>query len=86
MISPMDLKTLYQQLTPTQRRLLAAKVGINPTYLHHISTGWTRLKNGRVHRAKPSVQLIGKLVEADKRLTLKALLAEAMERPGEEQA
>jgi hypothetical protein len=51
-------------LTPSERKALAAKVEANPVYL------WQCGKGLRV----PSLKLAQKLIEAEPRLTLKALL------------
>jgi transcriptional regulator with XRE-family HTH domain len=51
-------------LTPQERRDLAQKVGCNPVYLWQIATS----------RRTPSLALLKKLSEADKRLTPSSFL------------
>lgn len=58
------------QLTPKERRDLAKKVGADPVYLWQCGAGL---------RA-PSLELAEKLMKADKRLTVKGLLAPKVER------
>jgi hypothetical protein len=70
----MDLKTLYDRLSEEQREALAARVDINPAYLRQLATGWVRPQRGK--RVRPSLELIQRLVEADKRLKTEHLVRE----------
>lgn len=64
----MRLAQLYQDLNEDGRKALAAATGIQPGYLWQIATHW---KN-----KKPSLDLVGKLVKAEPRLTADDLIAE----------
>jgi hypothetical protein len=64
----MKLAQLYQDLDEDGRKALAAATGIKPGYLWQIATHW---KN-----KKPSLDLVGKLVDAEPRLTAADLIAE----------
>ena len=59
----MDLKTLFEELSPGEKILLSQRVPANLNYLFQISGG---------HR-KPSPAMARRLVAADPRLTLEAL-------------
>ena len=67
----MRLHDLYQKLTTAQRQALAKKAGVDAGYLWQIATRW----RGR----KPSLVLVQRLVDADRRLTVADLLAEFSE-------
>lgn len=54
----MNLRTLYEKLTGDQRRELASKAGINPEYLYQLAT----------KRRVPSLAMLVKLAQADRRL------------------
>ncbi|MFA6180383.1 MAG: hypothetical protein WC696_12290 [Candidatus Methylopumilus sp.] len=58
------------QLTPKERRDLAAKVDADPVYLWQCGAGLR----------SPSLKLAQKLMKADKRLTVAGLLAPQIER------
>ena len=64
----MRLRDRYAQLTTAQRRELAQKAGIGEKYLYQIAVRW----RGR----RPSLLVMSRLAEADKKLTLKDLVAE----------
>ena len=70
----MDLKTLYDRLSEDQREALAARVDVSPGYLRQLATGWVRPQRGK--RVRPSIELIQRLVEADKRLKTADLVRE----------
>lgn len=64
----MKLRDLYASLDKEARDALAAKVGIKPAYLWQIATQWS----GK----KPSLDVLKKLADADKRLTVVGLVNE----------
>lgn len=64
----MRLAQLFGDLDEDGRKALAAAAQISPGYLWQIATQW----KGK----KPSLDLIGKLVQADSRLTPEDLVAE----------
>jgi len=64
----MRLIDLYEKLDSTQRKHLAEKAGVDAGYLWQIGTHW----NNR----RPSVTVIQRLVDADRRLTSRDLVAE----------
>lgn len=67
----MKLSDLYQSLDQIGRKALAEKAGVDPGYLWQIATQW----RGK----KPSVDVIGRLVKADRRLKASDLIAEFSE-------
>lgn len=67
----MKLSDLYQSLDQEGRKALAMKAGIDAGYLWQIATKW----RGK----KPSVDVIAKLVRADRRLKAADLIAEFAE-------
>lgn len=69
----MRLAQLYQDLDEDGRKALATAAEISTGYLWQLATHW----KGK----KPSVDLIGKLVAADERLTPSDLVAEFTEKP-----
>src|SRR5205085_11577707 len=69
----MRLAQLYQDLDDDGRKALAASVCISPGYLWQIATQW----KGK----KPSLDLLGKFVEAEPRLTATDLVAEFTAKP-----
>jgi hypothetical protein len=71
----MRLSALYEKITPTQRKELAAAAGIAPGYLFQIATRW------RGKRASATV--ISKLAAANKKLKLADLIAEFAATPEE---
>lgn len=64
----MKLSMLYEALSGDERKQLAKKAGISAGYLWQLATRW----NGK----KPTVDLLAKLAEADRRLTVSDLVAE----------
>lgn len=70
----MNLKALHAKLTKEQREELANAAGIKPAYLAQIANGWQR--SGRNTKFRPSLEVLKRLSEADKRLKLKDLVAE----------
>jgi len=75
----MKLSDLYQSLDQEGRKALAMKAGIDAGYLWQIATKW----RGK----KPSVDVIAKLVRADRRLKAADLIAEfAEEAPAKDSA
>lgn len=68
----MKLKDLYPKLSVQKREQLARAAGTSPGYLWQLATGW----RGK----RPSVELIGKLAAADKRLKIAHLVEEFAER------
>lgn len=64
----MNLRELYDTLDQDQRAALAARAGIKPPYLWQIATQWS----GR----KPSLEVLKKLADADKRLSVSELVSE----------
>lgn len=67
----MKLSDLYQSLDQEGRKALAMKAGVDAGYLWQIATKW----RGK----KPSVDVIAKLVRADRRLKAADLIAEFSE-------
>lgn len=67
----MRLADLYPQLNASERTAIADKCGTTPAYLWQLSTRW----RGR----RPSVELLSKLAEADRRLNVSDMLAEFSE-------
>lgn len=74
----MKLKDLYLALDQQERDVLARRADIVPGYLWQIAMRW----RGK----RPSIDVIQRLVSADKRLTLKELLEEFSEAPRERRA
>ena len=76
----MKLSQLFPKLSAAEREDLARKAEINPGYLWQLATGW----RGK----RPSIDLIGRLARADKRLTLTDMVKEFSElaEPKAEQA
>lgn len=72
----MKLNELYQSLDQEARKSLAAKAGVDAGYLWQIATKW----RGK----KPSVDVIARLVRADRRLKASDLIAEFSEEPAKE--
>lgn len=64
----MTLNELYSRLDSKGRHQLAKDAGVDTGYLYQIATQW----RGK----KPSVDVINRLLKADKRLKAKDLLAE----------
>lgn len=64
----MKLSHLYSSLGQEARKELAQKAEIDPGYLWQIATQW----RGK----KPSVEVIGRLCRADRRLKAADLIAE----------
>lgn len=64
----MKLSDLYQSLDQEGRKALAVKAGIDAGYLWQIATKW----RGK----KPSVDVIDRLLQADRRLKAADLIAE----------
>ena len=69
----MKLNDLYQSLDQEGRKSLARKAGVDSGYLWQIATKW----RGK----KPSVDVIARLVRADRRLKAADLVAEFSEEP-----
>lgn len=67
----MKLSDLYQSLDQDGRRALAAKAGVDTGYLWQIATRW----RGK----RPSIDVIARLVRADRRLKAADLIAEYSE-------
>lgn len=67
----MRLSTLFPKLSATEREDLARKAEIDPGYLWQLATRW----RGK----KPSLDVINRLVRADKRLTLTDMVKEFSE-------
>lgn len=67
----MKLADLYPKLTKPERSALAKRAGINSGYLYQLATRW------RGKRA--SLEVIKALADADRRLTVKDLVAEFMQ-------
>ncbi|MFY3577032.1 hypothetical protein ACOTI8_30505 [Achromobacter xylosoxidans] len=64
----MKLKDLYPRLSQKERHALAKKANTDPGYLWQLATGW----RGK----KPSLAMIERLANADRRLTIPHLVAE----------
>lgn len=64
----MKLKDLYPKLSQKERHALAKKANTDPGYLWQLATGW----RGK----KPSLAMIERLANADRRLTIPHLVAE----------
>jgi hypothetical protein len=82
----MKLRDLYPKLSGDERQALAEAVGIKPSYLWQIATGWSPSsgkQKGRIKRA--SIELITKLAQADARLHITDMVAE-FRRPEKETA
>lgn len=69
----MRLSTLFDILTPEERNALAARAGLNSTYLWQIAKRW----EGK----RPSLGAIKRLAEADSRLTVVDMAEEFAESP-----
>lgn len=67
----MKLSDLYQTLDKKGRKRLAVKAGIDEGYLWQLATKW----RGK----KPSVEVIARLVKADRRLKAAHIIAEFSE-------
>jgi hypothetical protein len=67
----MKLSDLYPKLSKDERSALAKAAAIQPGYLYQIATRW----RGR----RASLRLINALSAADKRLTVKDMVAEFTE-------
>lgn len=67
----MKLCDLYQSLDQEGRKALAAKSGVDAGYLWQIATKW----RGK----KPSVDVMARLIRADRRLKAADLIAEFAE-------
>jgi lauroyl/myristoyl acyltransferase len=67
----MQLRVLYPQLTTEEREALAKKAGTHAGYLWQLSTNW----RGK----KPSINLMAKLAEADRRLKVTDMVEEFSE-------
>lgn len=64
----MKLSDLYQSLDQEGRKDLAAKAGVDVGYLWQIATQW--------RKKRPSVDVISRLIKADRRLKASDLIAE----------
>lgn len=64
----MNLRDLYETLATEERNELAAKAGVSSAYLWQLATQW----KGK----KPSLALLKKLVDSDRRLDVSDLVAE----------
>lgn len=69
----MRLSTLFDLLTPDERNALAARAGLNSTYLWQIAKRW----EGK----RPSLGAIKRLAAADSRLTVVEMAEEFAESP-----
>lgn len=67
----MRLSELHDKMTTDERVALATRAGTDPGYLWQIATQW----RGK----KPSLKMIQCLAAADKRLTMRDLVAEFTE-------
>lgn len=67
----MRLKQRYSQLNKEQRAALAAAAGIGTDFLYQIATRW----KGK----RPSLPVMQKLAQADKKLTLADMVVEFTE-------
>lgn len=71
----MQLRTLYPQLTTDEREALAKKAGTHAGYLWQLATNW----RGK----KPSINLMAKLADADRRLKVADMVEEFAEAKAE---
>lgn len=69
----MRLSALFDLLTPDERNALAARAGLNSTYLWQIAKRW----EGK----RPSLGAIKRLAAADSRLTVIEMVEEFEESP-----
>lgn len=64
----MNLRQRYEEMTPGQRVALAKAAGTSAGYLWQMATRW----GGR----RPSIDLMTRLANADRKLSIKDMLAE----------
>lgn len=74
----MRLSDLYPKLTTPERESLAKAAGMDAGYLYQLATRW----RGK----KPSLKKIQMLAGADRRLTLRDLVAEFLEPAADQKA
>jgi hypothetical protein len=67
----MNLRDRYEQMTPEQRVDLAKKAGTSPAYLWQLANRW----GGR----RASLELIQRLAQADKKLSVNDMVAQFLE-------
>lgn len=67
----MNLRNLYEKLDKSEREAFATRVGIQPAYLWQLATQW----RGK----QPSLDLLSKLADADRRLSVAELVQEFTE-------